>query len=207
MAKTRGGAMLGNQCPRCGRLAAASDRFCGDCGAGLAPASYPYYPYYPTAGPAPTNHTALIVAVVLIVVVVLVVLPALLYVVVSGLITPIAPGPPKSLGVVISRSTDGSTWILIFTSVPTGLGQNDTMLSVASAGGAALLAPTSLYHLEGSGLVGVRYAPYQTGPAFTACAAGDQIFLAAGSGANQYPAGTQATIVNRGSILFLAALQ
>ncbi len=203
-----GGVMLANLCPSCGTPAAPSDRFCANCGAPLAPATSPYpYPTYPAWGPAPRNHTALIVILGVIAVVAVVMAPAVLYLLVSGFIPPVTTQPPRMLGVVTSSSSDGSNWILTFTSVPTGITQNDTILYFISASGSTLLPGTTLYELEGSGRLGVRYIPSVTGPTYTTCAAGDRILAATGSGTSQYPAGTQATIVNRGIVLFSGTLQ
>ncbi len=202
-----GGVMLANPCPSCGTPAAPSDRFCANCGARLAPATAPYpYPAYPAWGPAPRDRTALIVVLVVIAVAAVVVAPAVLYVLVSGFIPHVSP-QPRALGVVISLSSDGSNWILTFTSVPTGVTQNGTMLYLTSASGPTLLPGTTLYQLEGSGQLGVRYVPSVTGPTFTTCAAGDRILAATGNGTSQYPAGTQAVIVNGGSVLFSGTLQ
>ncbi len=192
-----------NRCPSCGAVGADSDQFCGNCGARLAPIRPPY-PYYPPSWAPPQNHTGVIVAVVVVVLLVLVVLPAILYVLTSGLTTHLPQ--PRSLGVTVARSSDGSNWILTFTSVPTGLLQNDTLLSLTSSSGSALLNPTTLYAFE-RGLDGVRYVPYMTGPSLTTCAPGDQILLAFGSGANQYPPGTQVYITANGDVLYVGTLQ
>ncbi len=197
-----------NPCPSCGTLAAASDRYCGNCGVPLAPATAPSpYPSYPPWGPAPRDHTTLIVVLVVIAVVAVVIAPALLYVLVSGFIQPVSPGPPRALGVVTSTSSDGSHWILTFTSVPTGLTQNDTRFYLNSANGSTLLPGTTLYQLEGSGRLGVQYAPSVRGSTYTTCVAGDRILAARGNGAGRYPAGTQAMIVNGGNVLFSGTLQ
>lgn len=201
------GVMLSNPCPSCGTPGAPSDRFCGNCGARLAPAASPFpHASYPTWAPPPRNDAALVVVLVAIAVVALVIAPAAVYLLVSGFPHTRLPAP-RTLGVVTSLSSDGSNWILTFTSVPTSLTQNATLLSLESASGSSLLPATTLYQLEGSGRQGVRYVPAVIGPTYTVCGPGDRILMATGNGTSQYPAGTQAAIVNDGNVLFAGILQ
>ncbi len=194
-----------NRCNSCGVVGADSDQFCGNCGSRLAPTAPPY-PYYGPVRAPQTDRTAVIIVVVVVVILVLTTAgAAILYVMVSGLIPPHTT-LPRMLGVSVSRSADGSNWILTFTAVPTGLLQNDTLLSLTSSSGGALLDPTTLYALE-RGLAGVRYVPYLTGPSFTACAPGDQILVAFGSGPSQYPPGTQVQITANATVLYIGTLQ
>ncbi len=126
-----------------------------------------------------------------------VVLAAVLYVMVSGLIS--GPGAaPKSIGINVGKSSDGSNWILTFTSVPTGFGQNGTTLTLISGSGATLLAATPLYTLK-TQTSGVQYFP--TTITGAPVSVGDRILAAFGSGASQYPAGVQYQIASSGSIL------
>jgi flagellin-like protein len=126
-----------------------------------------------------------------------VVLAAVLYVMVSGLIS--GPGStPKAIGAGVTRSSDGTNWIITFTSVPTGLSQNSTTLTLISGSGATLMSSKSMFTLE-TLTNGVKYIPIAQGA--TACAAGDRILAALGTGANQYPSGTQYQISNGASIL------
>ena len=67
-----------------------------------------------------------------------VVLAAVLYVMVSGLLTPTGTGP-KVMGVTLSRSTDGSNWTLLITSTPSGLTTLGTKLTIISGGGTNVL--------------------------------------------------------------------
>ncbi len=194
-------------CPSCGWPIGPTDRFCGNCGVAClwTPG---YVPYLPTVTPPRGDHTALIVVAVVLVVVFVLVLPAVLYVLVSGLIyPPVTITPPSALGVAVSRSTDGSTWILTFTSVATGLSQNGTSFTLISASGATMLPSRTLFLLEGSGFAGVRYVPLVTGPALTTCQAGDRILVAIGAGTDQYPAGTQAEITTASSVLYTGTLE
>ncbi len=68
-----------------------------------------------------------------------VVLAAVLYVMVSGLIT--GPGStPRAMGVTISRSSDQTNWTLLITSVPAGgTATTGTFLTVRGAGGQIVL--------------------------------------------------------------------
>ncbi len=192
-------------CPSCGSSLAPTDRFCENCG---APNLWPpgYVPYAPVVMPQRSDHTALIVVGVVLVVVLA--LPALLYVIVLGLTAPLSQwSPPSHLGVTVSRSPDGSNWILTFTSVATGLSQNETSFALLSASGATMLLSRTLFLLEGSGFAGVRYVPVVTGSMMTTCAVGDRILVAYGTAANQYPAGTQVQITSVSSVLYAGSLQ
>ncbi len=192
-------------CPSCGSPLAPADHFCANCG--VASLWNPgYVPYAPMAIPPRNDHTALIVVVV--VLAVILALPTVMYVIVSGfLMPPTTTCCPNPFGVRLSRSSDGSNWILTFTSVPTGLSQNATLLTLISASGAPMLPSTNLFLLEGAGSAGVRYVPLVTGPTLTTCSAGDRILVAYGSGTDQYPAGTLAQITNDGSVLYAGTLQ
>ena len=194
-----------NRCSHCQAVGAASDQFCGNCGALLAPTVPPYPNYPPSWGPR-KDYTGLVVVVVIIVVLVVVVLPAVLYVLVSSVIS-YSPPVPRVLGVTVSPSSDGSTWILTFTNVPAGLTQNSTTLTMISPGGGTLLSATTLFRLEGTGVSGVRYIPYLTGPSSTLCAPGDRILAAMGSGTGQYPPGSQAELVSGTNLLYVGTLQ
>ncbi len=195
-----------NRCNSCGMVGMDSDQFCGNCGSRLAPTAPPYPYYVPVRAPQ-TDRTAVIIVVVIVVILVLTTAgAAILYVMVSGLIPPHTM-LPRTLGVTVTRSSDGLNWILTFTSVPTGLMQNATMFSMFAYNGSWVFTPTSLYLLEGGGQAGVRYVPNVTGPANTACEPGDRILVAYGSGTDQYPAGTVAHIINAESILYSGTLQ
>src|SRR3989454_1733930 len=64
-----------------------------------------------------------------------VVLAAVLYVMVSGLLTPTGQGP-RVMGVNISPSGDGTNWTLLITTTPTGLTTSATKLTITTGGGA-----------------------------------------------------------------------
>jgi archaeal type IV pilus assembly protein PilA len=93
-----------------------------------------------------------------------VVLAAVLYVMVSGLIT--GPGSaPKAIGVSITKSSDGSNWIMTFTSVPSGLTAGTVFLSVKSASGAGLITQVALSSVTNTT---VKYQPAAGGTPTTA---------------------------------------
>src|SRR2546429_5834159 len=68
-----------------------------------------------------------------------VVLAAVLYVMVSGLLTPTGQGP-RVMGVNIGRSGDGTNWTLLITTTPTGLTTSAVKLTSTTAGWANTLS-------------------------------------------------------------------
>src|SRR5947199_3430177 len=71
----------------------------------------------------------------ILIVAITVVLAAVLYVMVSGLLTPTGQGP-REMGVNIGRSGDGTNWTLLITTTPTGLTTSPVKLTVTTGGGA-----------------------------------------------------------------------
>ncbi len=129
-----------------------------------------------------------------------VVLAAVLYVMVSGLIS--GPGnTPKSIGVAVTKSGDGTNWILTFTSVPTGLSNTTTMLTVTlSSGGATGLTGLALSSSTLSGTTSLTsgvHAQYIPATTTGTVSAGDRVLLAVSS----YPAGDGYSLTSSGSIL------
>ena len=105
------------------------------------PAPGPGYGSFPYPPPPPkkTDHTRLIIVIVVLVLVVPTVLGAILYVIVSGLLT--GPGPaPKTIGMTISRSADQTNWTLLISSASGGLTTGGTFLTVRNAGGMIVLS-------------------------------------------------------------------
>ena len=83
------------------------------------------------AAVSPVIATILMVAIT-------VVLAAVLYVMVSGLIT--GPGgTPQAMGVGVQPSSDGSNWIVTVLSTPTGKLYSSTTLAIFLVGGCGLL--------------------------------------------------------------------
>src|SRR2546421_12476361 len=69
-------------------------------------------------------------------------LRAVLYVMVSGLLTPTGQGP-RVMGVNIGRSGDGTNWTLLITSTPSGLTTAAVNLQITTSGGLTSLNPTA----------------------------------------------------------------
>src|SRR3989442_5495400 len=78
-------------------------------------------------GVSPVIATILLVAIT-------VVLAAVLYVMVSGLLTPVGNGP-QIIGVVLSKTGDGKNWSLEIASTPLGLTPGTVHLQLISPGG------------------------------------------------------------------------
>ena len=78
-------------------------------------------------GVSPVIATILLVAIT-------VVLAAVLYVMVSGLLTPVGNGP-QIMGVALSKTGDGKNWSLEIASTPLGLTQGGVHLEFISPGG------------------------------------------------------------------------
>src|SRR2546430_2927569 len=91
------------------------------------------------AAVSPVIATILMVAIT-------VVLAAVLYVMVSGLLTPTGQGP-RVMGVNIGRSGDGTNWTLLITTTPSGLTTSAVKLTITTSGGLTALSPTALASL------------------------------------------------------------
>jgi len=78
-------------------------------------------------GVSPVIATILLVAIT-------VVLAAVLYVMVSGLLTPVGNGP-QIMGVALSKTGDGKNWSLEIASTPLGLTPGNVHLELISPGG------------------------------------------------------------------------
>src|SRR2546428_12321350 len=136
-------------CPRCGTPHAVATRFCARGGTSLsgavAPRTIPAPPgmmVSPSPPPASEN-LALFVAVL--VVAIVVVLAGVFAVVLSVRPNPVPTQPaPRVIGVNVARSSDGTNWVLTFTSVPTGLTPFNTMLAILTSGGVTALSRTPL---------------------------------------------------------------
>src|SRR3989440_6021905 len=82
----------------------------------------------------------------LLMVAITVVLAAVLYVMVSGLLTPTGQGP-RVMGVNIGRSGDGTNWTLLITTTPSGLTTSAVKLTITTSGGLTSLSPTAFASL------------------------------------------------------------
>jgi len=87
-------------------------------------------------GVSPVIATILMVAIT-------VVLAAVLYVMVTGLLT--GPGGgPQAIGVAVSRTSDGTNWQLLVTSTPSGKAYTTTTLTLIKQDGTTNLTSTAL---------------------------------------------------------------
>ncbi len=125
---------------------------------------------------------------------------ALLLLFISMLLTSLLAPPvvTPTLGLIISRSGDGTNWTVTFTSVPPSMTQNTTYVSLYGSSGLPVFNETSLYQLEGAGVNEVVYLPVQTGPSNTNCAPGDTILISIA----RYPSGTQLRLSYSNGIAF-----
>ena len=103
-----------------------------------------------------------------------VVLAAVLYVMVSGLLTPTGTGP-RAMGVTVSRSGDGTNWVLLFANVPTGLTMSGTTISVIRPDGSTNLTATVFSALSAA-TNGATYNAVEN-PADTTVEVGESILL------------------------------
>ncbi len=124
-----------------------------------------------------------------------VVLAAVLYVMVSGLIT--GPGnAPKQIGATMTRSGDGTNWVITFTSVPTGMTAGQVSISISYPSGAVDVAALPL----SSGNTTISYHPATGGTpsTTTALSAADTILLST----TAYLSGYKVTLTSSGSIVY-----
>ncbi len=123
-----------------------------------------------------------------------VVLAAVLYVMVSGLIT--GPGnAPKSIGATISVSSDGTNYIVLFTSVPLNTANSTVSISISTASGGTALAATPLNSAAALQTAHIVYSPATTTGSL---AANDKILIQVSS----YPSSDTVTLTSGGSIWF-----
>lgn len=127
-----------------------------------------------------------------------VVLAAVLYVMVSGLIT--GPGgTPRAMGVNISPSQDSTNWTLLVTNTPAGLNPSTVTLTILTPGGGIALAATAFSSLSYT----TNGAVYQdSNPSATEIRAGDSVLVSA----TVYAQGT-VRIADAAGILFQGTLQ
>ncbi len=138
-----------------------------------------------------------------------VVLAAVLYVMVSGLIT--SPGStPTAWGVNVGRSTDGTNWTVAFTSVPASTAQATTFITVNSAGGAPLASNQALNLIAAGTCQGTVVATnkcfgmsYSNPSSGTLVGAGTTLLMLI----TAYPAGSTIQIVSGSSVVYTHALQ
>ena len=115
------------------------------------------------AAVSPVIATILMVAIT-------VVLAAVLYVMVSGLIT--GPGgTPQAMGVSVQPSSDGSNWIVLVLSTPTGKLYTSTTLAIFHGDGSANLSATAFASLGAANGCSLS----KVSPSATAIQVGDRV--------------------------------
>ncbi len=121
-----------------------------------------------------------------------VVLAAVLYVMVSGLIT--SPGStPKTIGISVTSS--GGNWIMTMTSVPAGMTASTTFLSITTNAGVANFTSTALSALS-TGSNGIKYQPATTTQ--TQLSPGDSILVSN----TIWTSGYRVQLTNSGNIVY-----
>jgi flagellin-like protein len=132
-----------------------------------------------------------------------VVLAAVLYVMVSGLIS--GPGgTPTAWGVNIGKSGDQSNWTLTFTSIPSSAATSSVFITIRNAAGAAVTGATNVPFSTiatggASGYNAMYFSPNTAGSVTT----GDVLRVSAVS----YPTGFQVSLVSGSSVVYTHALQ
>ena len=145
------------------------------------------------AAVSPVIATILMVAIT-------VVLAAVLYVMVSGLLTPTGQGP-RVMGVNIGRSGDGTNWTLLITTTPTGLTTSATKLTITTGGG----ANTVVNNIAFSSLTSANWNANKAqfiGSGGSTVIVGDRLLISTAS----YPPGYQVLIADSQGILYSHAL-
>ena len=145
------------------------------------------------AAVSPVIATILMVAIT-------VVLAAVLYVMVSGLLTPTGQGP-RVMGVNISPSGDGTNWTLLITTTPTGLTTSAVKLTITTGGGANTVVNNIAFASLTAGNWNTNKAQF-IGSGGTTIIVGDRVLVSTTS----YPAGYQVLIADSQGILYSHAL-
>ena len=144
------------------------------------------------AAVSPVIATILMVAIT-------VVLAAVLYVMVSGLLTPTGQGP-RVMGVNIGTSGDGTNWTLLITSTPSGLTTAAVKLQITTSGGLTSLNPTAFSALT-SGAWNTNKAQF-VGTGGTTIVVGDRVLIST----TTYPSGYAVQIADSQGILYAHSL-
>ncbi len=152
----------------------------------------------------------IVVIVIAVVVVSTIALSAILYVMVSGLITN-GPPSPIAVGVVVGRSSDGTNWTLTFTSVPTNMNPSVTYLSLMTGSGAMAMPQTALSSMGGgmtmmSSGMGSLWVHY-SGTSGAMIAAGDTISIGTMTSMGTSTTGFQGRMLFAASLVWSGTLQ
>ncbi|MFQ5837172.1 MAG: type IV pilin [Thermoplasmata archaeon] len=141
------------------------------------------------AAVSPVIATILMVAIT-------VVLAAVLYVMVSGLVS--GPGStPEVILVSVRKTTDGTNWELTFQDVPTGKSLSSVYLIVFYGNGTVALTKTALSSLSGN----AQFVQIDTSA--TSIQAGDRLLLSV----TTYAAGSTFQLVDDNGVLATGTLQ
>src|SRR2546421_10999274 len=127
-------------------------------------------------------------------------LRAVLYVMVSGLLTPTGQGP-RVMGVNISPSGDGTNWTLLITTTPTGLTTSATKLTITTGGGANTVVNNIAFSSLTSTNWNANKAQFIDSGGSTVID-GDRLLISTAS----YPPGDQVLIADSQGILYSHAL-
>jgi hypothetical protein len=151
-------------------------------------------PWYP---PPPKSDNSKLVIIIIVIVLAVIILPiilaAVLYVIVSSPLTG-PPDGPQSMGISITRTSDGTNWQMLVTSTPSGRAYTSTTLRLIRADGSTNLTSTSFSALA-TGTNGCSLQ--QASSTSTAVAVGDRILCRV----SWYPAGVDYQISD-GATLF-----
>ncbi len=138
-------------CPSCGAYLVPPYRFCPSCGKAV-PDQLPYPPAYPpptTYVPPKKDNTVMVIVVIVIVVIVLsVALPAILYVMVSGLI---GNGPPitkPTVTLTVTKITGGVT--ILVAGIQPSVPPSDFKVNIMNATSLATGTPVAMPSASGS---------------------------------------------------------
>ncbi len=143
------------------------------------------------AGVSPVIATILMVAIT-------VVLAAVLYVMVSGLVT--GPGTtPQPIGYRVSKTGDGSNWAIEFIDVPAAKANSTVSIIVRNSDGSIAFSKQSLDNLL-TVSSGVQYVPSTTGASIQP---GDSILLATAT----YSPGATFQLLDDDGVLATGTLQ
>ncbi len=125
-----------------------------------------------------------------------VVLAAVLYVMVSGLVT--GPGTtPRAMGIAVAKTGDGTNWQLTISSVDAGMAPSAVYLTVFYGNGTVALSKTAFGSLSGN----EQFVQIDTSA--TSIQAGDKLLL----DVSTYPAGSNVQVADDDGILYQGTLQ
>ncbi len=163
-----------------------------------SPYPYPYPGYYPPPPPRSDSSKIIVIVVIVVIVIVLITIigAAVLYVMVSGLLT--GPGTgPRAMGVSIAASADGSNWTVTIQTTPAGELPASTYLLIRNPQGVISLARTAF-----SGLTlanwNIYHALFQdANPSSTTLAPGDGLVISRVT----YPPGSTLEISDDSGVL------